>query len=65
MDTFEKLLDLQKDLLQSQLKTIYRYQQQYSPGKKKIRRTSKPVSYTHLTLPTIILTCRCRGWRGD
>lgn len=41
MDTFEKLLDLQKDLLQSQLKTIYRYQQQSAPGKKKIRRTSK------------------------
>ncbi len=41
MDTFEKLLDLQKDLLQSQLKTIYRYQQQSASGKKKIRRTSK------------------------
>ena len=41
MDTFEKLLELQKDLLQSQLKTIYRYQQQSAPGKKKIRRTSK------------------------
>jgi hypothetical protein len=41
MDTFEKLLDLQKDLLQSQLKTIYRYQQQSTPGIKKIRRTSK------------------------
>jgi hypothetical protein len=44
MDTFEKLLDLHKDLLQSQLKTIYRYQQQYAPGKKKLRRTSKLVS---------------------
>lgn len=41
MDTFEKLLDLQKNLLQSQLKTIYRYQQQYAPGKKKLRPTSK------------------------
>ena len=41
MDTFEKLLQLHKDLLQSQLKTIYRYQQQSAPGKKKIRRTSK------------------------
>ena len=41
MDTFEKLLELHKDLLQSQLKTIYRYQQQSDPGKKKIRRTSK------------------------
>ena len=41
MDTFEKLLELQKDLLQSQLKTIYCYQQQSAPGKKKIRRTSK------------------------
>lgn len=41
MDTFEKLLELHKDLLQSQLKTIYRYQQQSGPDKKKIRRTSK------------------------
>ena len=41
MDTFEKLLELHKDLLQSQLKTIYRYQQQGATGKKKIRRTSK------------------------
>ena len=41
MDTFDKLLELQKDLLQSQLKTIYRYQQQGPTGKKKIRRTSK------------------------
>lgn len=41
MDTFEKLLELQKDLLQSQLKTIYRYQQQSGLGKKKIKRTSK------------------------
>ncbi len=23
------------------------------------------VSYTHLTLPTIRLTCRCRGWGGE
>ena len=41
MDTFEKLLDLHKDLLQSQLKTIYRYQQQSGLDKKKIKRTSK------------------------
>jgi hypothetical protein len=41
MDTFEKYLELQRDLLQSQLKTIYRYQQQSAPGKKKIKRTSK------------------------
>jgi hypothetical protein len=41
MDTFEKLLDLKKNLLQSQLKTIYRYQKQYAPGKKKLGRTSK------------------------
>ena len=41
MDSFEKLLELQKDLLQSQLKTIYRYQQQGGPDKKKIKRTSK------------------------
>ena len=41
MDTFEKYLGLQKDLLQSQLKVIYRYQQQGGPGKKSIKRTSK------------------------
>ena len=41
MDTFEKYLDLQKDLLQSQLKVIYRHQQQSAPGKKKLKRTSK------------------------
>jgi hypothetical protein len=41
MDTFEKLLALQKDLLQSQLKTIYRYQQKSAPDKKTIKRTSK------------------------
>ncbi|WP_261389804.1 hypothetical protein [Bacillus pumilus] len=26
--------------------------------------TVKPVSYTHLTLPTSILPCRWRGWPG-
>ena len=41
MDTFEKYLGLQKDLLQSQLKVIYRYQQQNARGKKHIKRTSK------------------------
>jgi predicted transcriptional regulator len=41
MDTFDKVLDLQKDLLQSQLRTIYRYQQQSGQGKKRIKRTSK------------------------
>jgi hypothetical protein len=41
MDSFEKFLELQKDLLQSQLKTIYRYQQQGGSAKKKIKRTSK------------------------
>jgi len=41
MDSFEKFLKLQKDLLQSQLKTIYRYQQQGGSDKKKIKRTSK------------------------
>jgi hypothetical protein len=41
MDTFEKYLDLKKDLLQSQLKVIYRHQQQSTPGKKKLKRTSK------------------------
>ncbi len=41
MDTFDKFLELQRDLLQSQLKTIYRYQQQGGRGKKHLKRTSK------------------------
>ena len=27
--------------------------------------TSFPVSYTHLTLPTICFKCRSRGWAGE
>ncbi len=41
MDTFEKILELQKDLLQVQLKTIYRYQQKDPDRKKRTKRTSK------------------------
>jgi hypothetical protein len=40
MDTFDKILELNKELLQSQLKIIYRYQQQAPPFKKKPKRTS-------------------------
>ena len=41
MDTFDKLLEFQKDLIQSQLKVIYRYQQQSPHLKKTAQRTSK------------------------
>ncbi len=41
MDTFEKLLELQKELLQAQLKTIYRYQQKIPLHDKQLKRTSK------------------------
>ena len=41
MDTFDKLLELQKDLIQSQLKVIYRYQQQSPHLKETAQRTSK------------------------
>lgn len=41
MDTFDKILEFQKDLLQSQLKIVYRYQQQSPDLKKKPKRTSK------------------------
>ena len=34
MDTFDKILEFQKELLQSQLKVVYRYQRQ-SPQLKK------------------------------
>lgn len=37
---FDKLLELQKELLQSQLKTIYRYQQKIPHDKKKSKRMS-------------------------
>ena len=41
MDTFDKMVEFQKELLQSQLKIIYRYQQQSPHYKKKAKRTSK------------------------
>ncbi len=41
MDTFDKLLEFQKDLIQAQLKVIYRYQQQSPHLKKTAQRTSK------------------------
>ena len=41
MDTFDKILEFQKDLIQSQLKVIYRYQQQSPHLKKTAQRTSK------------------------
>jgi hypothetical protein len=40
MDIFDKILQFQKELLQSQLKIVHRSQQQ-SPHRKKIKRTSK------------------------
>ena len=41
MDTFDKLLEFQKELLQSQLKIVHRYQRQSPRLKKKGKRTSK------------------------
>ena len=41
MDTFDKILEFQKDLIQSQLKVIHRYQQQSPHLKKTTQRTSK------------------------
>ena len=41
MDIFDKILEFQKELLQSQLKVIYRYQQQSPHFKYSIKRTSK------------------------
>ena len=41
MDTFNNLLELQKELLQAQLKTIYRYQQKIPLKDKQLKRTSK------------------------
>ncbi len=41
MDTFEKLIEFHKELLQSQLKIIYRYQQQSPHLRKEPKRTSK------------------------
>ena len=41
MDTFDKIVQFQRDLLQSQLKIIRRYQQQSPQFKKQPKRTSK------------------------
>ena len=41
MDSFDKFIEFQKELLQSQLKTIRRYQQQSPRFKKQPKRTSK------------------------
>jgi hypothetical protein len=40
MDTFDKFLEFYRDLLQSQLKVVYRYQRQDPLLKKKLKRTS-------------------------
>ncbi len=40
MDTFDKILEFYKELLQSQLKVVYRYQRQSPQLKKKLKRTS-------------------------
>ena len=41
MDTFDKLIEFQKELLQSQLKVVRRYQQQIPQFKKHSKRTSQ------------------------
>ena len=40
MDTFDKILELQRELLQSQLKVVYRHQRQSPQLKKTLKRTS-------------------------
>jgi hypothetical protein len=40
MDTFDKILEFHRELLQSQLKVIYRHQRQSPQLKKKLTRTS-------------------------
>jgi len=40
MDTFDKILQLQRELLQSQLKVVYRHQRQSPQLKKTLKRTS-------------------------
>ena len=39
MDTFDKILEFYKELLQSQLKVVYRYQRQSPQLTKKLKRT--------------------------
>ncbi len=34
-------------------------------NQERLTAVAKPVSYTHLTLPTIRLTCRCGWWGGN
>ena len=41
MDTFDRIVEFHKELLQSQLKIIRRYQQQSPQSKKHLKRTSK------------------------
>jgi len=41
MDTFDKMIEFHEALLQSQLKVVYRYQQQTPRLKQKGKRTSK------------------------
>ena len=41
MDTFDKLVEFKRELLQSQLKVVYRYQKQSPEFKKQPKRTSK------------------------
>ena len=40
MDTFDKILEFYRELLQSQLKVVYRYQRQNPQFKKNLKRTS-------------------------
>jgi hypothetical protein len=40
MDTFDKILEFYRELLQSQLKVVYRYQRQSPQLKKKVKPTS-------------------------
>ena len=40
MDTFDKIIEFYKELLQSQLKVVYRYQRQSPQLTKKLKRTS-------------------------
>lgn len=41
MDEFDKYIEFKKEILQSQLKVIRRYQQQIPQTKKQLKRTSK------------------------
>ena len=41
MDTFDKVVEFQRELLQSQLKVVYRYQKHDLESRKQLKRTSK------------------------